>query len=153
MGLDYFSNTEPFTALNDTTLLIKLKKPFPSILNILGMKYFSVVPEEVVRNVNFSKNPIGTGPFQFKFWKNNVKLVLLKNKNYFELKNGKRLPYLDAINITFIKNPESLFINFLQSKIDLVSGHYPIFQEEFLEKNGNLKNKYKNLFSLEKTLI
>ena len=142
--LDYFSNTEPFTALNDTTLLVKLKKPFPSILNILGMKYFSVVPKEVVRNVNFSKNPIGTGPFQFKFWKNNVKLVLLKNKNYFELKNGKRLPYLDAINITFIKNPESLFINFLQSKIDFVSGHYPIFQEEFLEKNGNLKNKYKN---------
>ena len=33
--LDYFSNTEPFTALNDTTLLVKLKKPFPSILNIL----------------------------------------------------------------------------------------------------------------------
>ena len=149
--LDYFSNTEPFTALNDTTLLVKLNKPFPSILNILGMKYFSVVPEEVVRNVNFSKNPIGTGPFQFKFWKNNVKLVLLKNKNYFELKNGNRLPYLDAINITFIKNPESLFINFLQSKIDFVSGHYPIFQEEFLERNGNLKNKYKNLFSLEKT--
>ena len=36
--------------------------------------------------------------------------------------------------LLLLKNPESLFINFLQSKIDFVSGHYPIFQEEFLKK-------------------
>ena len=149
--LDYFSEKNAFTALNDTTLLIKLKRPFPSLLNILGMKYFSVVPHEVVTNVDFSKNPIGTGPFKFKYWKDNVKLVLLKNDNYFEFKNGIRLPYLDAINISFINNPESLFINFLQSKIDFVSGHYPIFQEEFLTKNGSLKEKYKKSYRMEKT--
>ena len=149
--LDYFSEKEAFTALNDTTLLIKLKRPFPSLLNILGMKYFSVVPKEVVRNVNFSKNPIGTGPFKFKYWKDNVKLVLLKNDNYFEFRNGVRLPYLDAVNISFINNPESLFVNFLQSKIDFVSGHYPIFQEEFLTNNGYLKDKYETLYRMEKT--
>jgi len=149
--LDYFSEKESFTALNDTTLLIKLKRPFPSLLNILGMKYFSAVPEEVVGNVNFSKNPIGTGPFKFKYWKDNVKLVLLKNDNYFEFKDGVRLPYLDAVNISFINNPESLFVNFLQSKIDFVSGHYPIFQEEFLTNNGDLKEKYETLYRMEKT--
>lgn len=149
--LDYFSDEDSFLALNDTTLIIKLKKPFPSLLNILGMKYFSVVPHEVVENVNFSKNPIGTGPFKFKYWKNNVKLVLLKNDNYFEFNNGIRLPYLDAVNISFINTPESLFINFLQSKIDFVSGHYSIFQEEFLTNNGLLKDKYESLFRMEKT--
>tara|TARA_S200000501_G_C20816114_1_gene740624 strand:- start:88 stop:1701 length:1614 start_codon:yes stop_codon:yes gene_type:complete len=149
--LDYFLQKDAFTSLNDTTLLVKLKRPFPSLLNILGMKYFSVVPEEVVRNVNFSKNPIGTGPFKFKYWKNNVKLVLLKNEYYFEFKNGERLPYLDAVNVSFINNPESLFINFLQSKIDFVSGHYSIFQEEFLTENGFLKEKYKTLYKMEKT--
>ena len=149
--LDYFSDEDSFLALNDTTLIIKLKKPFPSLLNLLGMKYFSVVPQEVVENVNFSKNPIGTGPFKFKYWKNNVKLVLLKNDNYFEFNNGIRLPYLDAVNISFINTPESLFINFLQSKIDFVSGHYSIFQEEFLTNNGLLKDKYETLFRMEKT--
>ena len=139
--LDYFSEEESFSAINDTTLLVKLKRPFPSLLNILAMKYFSVVPKEVVENVNFSKNPIGTGPFLFKYWKDNVKLVLLKNENYFEIENGKKLPFLDAINISFINNPESLFINFLQSKVDFVSGHYPIFQEEFINSNGDLKKK------------
>jgi len=149
--LDYFSDEKSFVAINDTTLVIKLKNPFPSLLNLLAMKYFSVVPLEVVENVNFSKNPIGTGPFKFKYWKDNVKMVFLKNANYFEFKNGQRLPYLDAINISFINNPESLFINFLQSKIDFVSGHYPIFQEEFLTKNGFLKSKYKQSFRLDKT--
>ena len=149
--LDYFSDEKSFVAINDTTLLINLKKPFPSLLNLLAMKYFSVVPLEVVENVNFSKNPIGTGPFKFKYWKDNVKMVFLKNDNYFEFKNGERLPYLDAINISFINNPESLFINFLQSKIDFVSGHYPIFQEEFLTKNGFLKSKYKQSFRIDKT--
>ena len=65
--LDYFSNSEPFISLNDTTLLVKLKKPFPSILNILGMKYFSVVPEEVVRKVNFQKILLEQGLFSLNF--------------------------------------------------------------------------------------
>ena len=149
--MDYFLDDYPFQAINDTILIIRLKDPFPSIINILAMKYFSVVPKEAVKNQNFSKNPIGTGPFKFKYWMDNVKLVLLKNKRYFEFEENYRLPYLDAVNVSFIKNPESLFINFLQSKIDFVSGHYPIFQEEFLTIDGDMKSKYKKLFFLEKS--
>ena len=138
-------------AENDTTLIIRLNDPFPSFLNLLTMKYFSVVPEEVVINTDFSRHPIGTGPFTFKSWKDNVKMVLLKNNNYFEKKNGESLPYLDAINITFLKSEESVFINFVQGNIDLVSGISPIFKEAFLNSRGELINKYKNQFKVYKT--
>jgi len=78
-------------------------------------------------------------------------MVLLKNNNYFEKKNGESLPYLDAINITFLKSEESVFINFVQGNIDLVSGISPIFKEAFLNSRGELINKYKNQFKVYKT--
>ena len=50
------------------------------------MKYCSVVPKEIVEHYgnNFRSNPIGTGPFKFKRWEENIKLVFRKNHNYFE---------------------------------------------------------------------
>lgn len=44
------------------------------------MKYFSVVPKEVVQfyKGDFGIRPIGTGPFQLKVWKDKASLVLEK---------------------------------------------------------------------------
>ena len=49
------------------------------------MTYFSFVPKEAVDfyGDKFSSNPIGTGPFYFKTWKHNEKLILLKNNPLF----------------------------------------------------------------------
>ena len=51
-------------------MTITLKKPFPAFLGLLSMRYCSVIPEEVVKEVgdDFRKKPIGTGPFTFKNW-------------------------------------------------------------------------------------
>ena len=43
-----------------------------------------------------------------------MKLVLRKNKQYFEKENGINLPYLDAVATTFIKDKQSGFLNFLK---------------------------------------
>ena len=48
------------------------------------MKYCSVVPHEIIDGGNFNNEPVGTGPFKFQLWKEDVKLVLRKNENYFE---------------------------------------------------------------------
>lgn len=60
----------PFTALNDLTLKIKLKDPFPAFLGILTMPYCNVVPKEVVDHFgeDFRNNPIGSGAFKLAFW-------------------------------------------------------------------------------------
>ena len=98
-------NVSSFKAENDSVFVIKLKKPFAAFLGLLSMKYFSVVPFEAVNYYGdkFGKNPIGTGPFKFKRWEENIKLVLRKNYLYFEKdRKGKNLPYLEAISITFL---------------------------------------------------
>jgi len=133
-------------ALNDTTLQIHLKEAFPPFLGILSMMYCNVVPEEAMAyyGESFRANPIGTGPFQFKYWKENSKLVFLKNENYFEMdENGNNLPYLDAISISFVKDQEVAFLKFIQKDIDFLSGLKGSYKDELLNADGALNQKYR----------
>jgi peptide/nickel transport system substrate-binding protein len=139
-----------FKALNDTTLIIHLKARSPAFLGLLSMQYCSVVPEEVVEffGKDFRKHPVGTGPFKFKLWKEGVKLVLLKNENYFEFDGQNRLPYLDAIAITFNTDKQSVFLEFLKGNIDFLNSIDPNYKDELLTRSGELNPKYKNKFNM-----
>ncbi|GAB4144673.1 MAG: ABC transporter substrate-binding protein [Bacteroidia bacterium] len=133
---------EGFSAVNDSVLTIHLKRPFKPFLGILTMKYFSVVPKEVVSfyGDEFGSHPVGTGPFKLKYWKDRTSLVLEKNPNYFKVdENGTRLPYLDVVSVSFIKDPESAFMQFMSGGLDMISGIDAINKEKVLERNGELK--------------
>ena len=103
------TNYKGFSATNDTTLVIYLKEPFSAFLSVLTMKYFSVLPYEAIElyGRDFRRNPVGTGPFKFKLWEEGMKLVLLKNENYFEYEGANRLPYLDAVTVSFVKDTKT----------------------------------------------
>ncbi|MFO7842694.1 MAG: ABC transporter substrate-binding protein, partial [Bacteroidales bacterium] len=134
-------------AIDDTTLQIKLKNPFPAFLGLLTMPYCSVVPEEALDyyKQDFRNHPVGTGPFQFKLWKEGEKLILTKNPNYFEKDStGNALPYLDAVSITFINDKQSEFLEFLKGNIDFISGLSPANKDELITLNGRLNPKYEN---------
>ena len=134
-----------FKALNDSIFQIKLKQPFPAFLGLLSMQYCSVVPKEIVSlyKNNFRAHPIGTGPFKFKRWEENIKLVFRKNNLYFECdKNNNRLPYLEAIAITFLPDKQSEFLQFAQGNIDFISGLDASYKDELLSPTGQLKPRY-----------
>ena len=147
------NNVDSFSALNDSIFSIKLKKPFAAFLGILSMKYCSVVPKEAVEfyGAKFGKNPIGTGPFKFKKWEENIKLVLRKNNQYFEKDDNRvSIPYLEAISITLLPDKKSEFMEFAQGKIDFINSIDSSFKDQLLENNGILKKEYSksiNLFS------
>lgn len=156
-GAVFFENVEQingkysFFAPNDSTFVIRLKQAFSPFLGILTMPYASVVPKEIVNHYkeDFRKHPIGTGPFKFKMWKENVKLVLVKNEDYFEKDSlGKRLPYLDAVAISFIVDKQSVFLEFVKGNIDFISGIDPNYKDEILTRSGKLQPKYKDKINL-----
>lgn len=138
-------NVHEFKAHNDSTFIIGLKKPFPPFLGLLSMKYCSVVPKEIVEQFGnqFRSNPIGTGPFQFKLWVENTKLVFRKNKSYYEKDiNGKQLPYLEAVAITFLPDKQSEFLQLAQGNIDFLSGLDASYKDDILTVEGKLNARY-----------
>jgi len=142
-----------FVAVNDSVFEIHLKEPFSAFLNILTMKYFSVIPHEAVDmyKQDFRRNPVGTGPFVFKMWEEGTKLIMIKNENYFEKdEKGQKLPYLDAVSISFVKDMNTAFMELLSGKFDMVSGADEFDINEVLDKNGNLNSTYSKKFFLQK---
>jgi len=145
------NNVDSFSAINDSIFSVKLKNPFPAFLGILSMKYCSVVPKEAVEfyGSRFGKNPIGTGPFKFKKWEENIKLVLRKNNNYFEKdEKGFQLPYLEAVSISLLPDKKSEFMEFAQGKIDFINSIDSSFKDQLLENDGVLKKEYSKSINL-----
>lgn len=136
--------------LNDTILVITLKEAFSPFLGRLSMPYFSVIPKEAVEfyGDDFGRHPVGTGPFYFKMWKEGVKLVFLKNENYFEFEKENRLPFLDAVAISFIIDKQSVFLEFVKGNIDFMSGIDPSYKDELLLADGNINPKYNDKINL-----
>lgn len=146
------SNYVGFVAENETTFKIYLKQPFPPFLGLLTMGYCSVVPKEIVEfyGNDFRRMPVGTGPFKFKNWKEGEKLVFVKNENYFEFEGSDRLPYLDAVSISFIKDPQVAFLDFIRGNYDFKSGLDATYKDEVLTQTGELKQDYQEQFVMQK---
>jgi len=141
----------PFTAVNDSTLRIKLRQPFPPLLSMLTAQYCSVVPHEVVGyyGKDFRQHPIGTGPFKFKYWKEGEVMVLLKNEKYWEKdKDGSALPHLDAVRATFIGDKQTAFMEFVSGKLDFLNDIDGSYRDDIFTKGGRVTQKYKGKFTV-----
>jgi oligopeptide transport system substrate-binding protein len=139
------SGAEAFDAPDDSTFELRLLTPFHPMLGLLSMQYCSIVPHEVVEKYgkDFRSHPCGTGPFQFKSWEEGQDLILVKNKNYFETDSaGIRLPYLDAIKISFFDNRATEFLLLQQGRLDFMNDIDPSFKDEVLNKKGELKKDW-----------
>lgn len=140
-----------FNALDDSTFQVKLTQPFPPFLGILSMTYASIVPKEAVEcyGDDFRRHPVGTGPFRFQYWNEGVKLVLRRNPDYFEVdETGERLPYLDAVSVSFLIDRQVAFLEFVKGKFDFMSGIDARYKDELLTYDGELRKKYEDKLEL-----
>ena len=146
-----FDKVNNFKAKNDSIFEIELKFPFNAFLGILTMKYCSVVPKDIVEyyKEDFRSNPIGTGPFKFKRWEENIKLVLRKNNDYFQKDlNGSQLPYLEAVSVTFLPEKQSEFLQLVKGKVDFISGLDNSYKDEIMNSYGELNENYGNKINM-----
>jgi ABC-type transport system substrate-binding protein len=142
---------EGFSAINDSMFQLKLIRPYNPILGILSMQYCSVVPQEAVQEYgnDFRRHAVGTGPFQFVAWEEGQALVLKKNSSYFETdEQGKRLPYLDGVKISFYDSKATEFLLFRQGKIDFINDIDASFKDEVLTKKGSLRKDWEGKIQL-----
>ena len=144
---------EPFKAINDTTFQLTLSAPFRPLLGMLSMAYCNIVPHEVVEKwgKDYRSHPCGTGPFMFSYWDEGNVLSLVRNPSYFEHdEKGTQLPYLDAVQVSFIDSKATEFLLFMQHKLDFVNGIDGSFKDLILSKSGTVKPEYLHNFHLAK---
>jgi ABC-type transport system substrate-binding protein len=142
-----------FVAANDSTLRIHLKEPFIPFLSILTMPYAFVVPHEAVERYgkDFREHPVGTGPFRFRLWDTGNVLLLHKNPTYWRRDAQDRtLPYLDAVEISFIQDRKTEFLTFLQGKLDFLSGIREGSRDLVMNPDGSVRADFQGRFTVQK---
>jgi ABC-type transport system substrate-binding protein len=140
-----------FTAVDDSTFRLKLLRPYAPMLQVLKMKYCSIVPKEAVEKYgsDFRRHPCGTGPFRFVAWEEGLALILKRNENYFETDTaGIKLPYLDGIKITFNESKATEFLLFRQRQLDFINDIDASFKDEILTLRGELRKDWKDKVAL-----
>lgn len=135
---NYDEPVEGLKALDDYTLQIELKGPYPQLLYALAMPYAVVVAREAVEKygAEIINHAVGTGPFILDTYKPNEMLVYKKNPNYWEAvypsegepgdkekgllaDAGKRLPFVDGINVRVITEDQPRWLHFMKGDIDI----------------------------------
>jgi oligopeptide transport system substrate-binding protein len=153
----YTNSIEGLKAIDDETLQIELNRPFPQLLYILSMTFTSPIPEEIIRKTNndLSENFAGTGAYFIKKFNLAQGASLKKFSNYttsvyptqgdrYSNENnllrdaGKKLPFIEDVDLVVIKEAQTDWLNFLKQKIDLINltkDHYHVA----LTPEGKLK--------------
>jgi ABC-type transport system substrate-binding protein len=105
-------------ALDDYTVEFRLSRPDQSFVHTLAMRFASPVPKEEVlaRGANFKRQPVGTGPFRLVSWDRGVRLVLERNKTYFEAEK----PYVDRVVFEEGLKRDTAFLRFRNGEVDIM---------------------------------
>ncbi len=129
---------------NDSTISIKLINKDASFLYILAMPGCFIYPQEALSKygTEMRVKTVGTGPFAMETVKEGEVIIAKKNPNYWGVDaNGNKLPYLDGIKWTFIREKKSEVLEFKGGKIDMI---YRIPVEMFHELMGDLEKAKDN---------
>lgn len=107
-------------ALDANTVQFVLKRPQAPFLKNLAMSPFGIASPTAVKaeGDKFREKPVGTGPFKFVEWKQNDRIVLEKNPDYWQ----KGLPKLNKVIFRVIPENTARLNALSNGEIDLMDG-------------------------------
>ena len=110
-----FKKVSSLEVLDAHTIKVTYVEPFSPGLASWGMH---IMPSHILKDENFlttefSRNPIGTGPYRFKSWKTGERIDLVFNPDYFEHR-----PYIDRIIYRVIPDSTTMFLELETRNID-----------------------------------
>jgi peptide/nickel transport system substrate-binding protein len=112
--LEYVDKIE---AVDKHTVKFTLKEPNAWFLDLLASTSTWIIAKECVEKFGDLKkveSVVGTGPWMLEHWEPNVKLVYVRNPNYFV----PRLPYADGVDVLIDRDPSSRLAAWLSGKTD-----------------------------------
>ncbi len=109
------------TIVDSYTVKFKFTEAYPTQIfdtagELLPKHILETVDRKEIKNHDFGRNPIASGPFKLKKWISQQYLELEPNEKYF----GRR-PYLDQVIFKIIPDKTNLLMQFKSGEIDMVS--------------------------------
>ena len=139
---DYDKPVEGVRALDRYTLQFRLEQPRPRfIYNLASGDTYGAVAREVIEAYGGKsmEHPVGTGPFMLERWRRGSLIRLVRNPGYREVHyeahpnpddvegqqllarfQGRRLPMVDAVEISIIEAGQPRWLSFLNREFDLL---------------------------------
>lgn len=107
-------------AVDENTVEFDLKRPQAPFLKNIAMSAFGIASPAAIEKYgdDFRNNPVGTGPFKFVEWKQNDKIVLEKNPDYWQ----KGLPKLNKLIFRVIPENAARLNALTKGEIDVMDG-------------------------------
>ncbi len=112
-----FKKVESLEVVDDYTVRVAYSQAFSPGLASWGMW---IIPKHLLENedftkTDFSRNPIGTGPYIFKRWKTAERIDLIANTDYYE---GR--PFIDRYIYRIIPDQDAMFLELQTKGIDFM---------------------------------
>jgi peptide/nickel transport system substrate-binding protein len=110
-----FERIKSLEVIDDYTVKVTYKEPFAPALASWGM---SIIPKHILKNedlnnADFSRRPIGSGPYKFKSWRPQEKIEMVSNHRYFE-----KRPYIDRYIYRVIPDESTIFLELETQGLD-----------------------------------
>lgn len=140
--------------LDEYTLRIMLDRPFASFLAKLATPFCYVIPEEAIQRygMEMREHAVGTGPFRVKRIVQDESVFLERNPDYWGKDSfGNKLPYLDAVKYSFIKEDKVEMFEFENGKLDMKYRIPLDMFETVIGQDGKLTKDYQK-FQLQSTV-
>ncbi len=161
---DYDADVAGLVKIDDRTFEVVLTQPVYRFLWVLTMFQTSIVPHEAVEHYgeDFSRNPVGSGPFVLDEWVPKSHMTFDRNPAYRPMfypeaelwseedaalglaeAAGTRLPIADRLEFTFYIEDQPLWLEFRQNKLGLIQVPSAYFPEAFSKRSKRLSREFR----------
>jgi peptide/nickel transport system substrate-binding protein len=146
-SLDYFANPKldetavlsggfkSATAVNSSTVLMKLTAPTPGLIYNMSIFDAFIVPKALAtkEGAKFWDNPVGTGPFKLSKWVRGSSITFVRNPYYWQ----PGLPYLNSVTYQYALNDNTRLLDVENNQAQMADG-IAFNQVATVKSNSNL---------------
>jgi peptide/nickel transport system substrate-binding protein len=102
---------------SNTQIVFTLARPYPAFLSILAQPQSAIVSPSAVEKFgeDFATNPVGTGPFMFRAYQADTRVVLDANPDYF-----RGAPKLERLIYTIIPEASTRRLELENGGVDII---------------------------------
>ncbi len=114
---------EGLQLIDKYTIRVSLTKPSSIFLYDMARPFTLIYPKEAKEKygLEMRAKAIGTGPFILSHVEEDISIILRKNKNYYGIDQyGNKLPFLEAVDIKYIREKKSELFEFKKGNLDMI---------------------------------